>query len=325
MVPNAPLVARFADDLDRLSVPGERLGLAISGGPDSLALLLLAAAARPGLVEAATVDHDLRPESRAEAEFVGEICADLSVPHGVLTLAWAERPASAIQEKARAARYGSIAGWLRERGLEAVCTGHHRDDQAETLLMRLARGSGVRGLAAMRPSAPLPVDPDLRLLRPLLGWGRAELVAVCAEAGLTPVSDPSNADEQFERVRVRHLLAGEQWLGGEALARSAHALGSADEAIEWAARREWSEAVEEIGNTLIYQPGSAPAEIRRRILARIVTLLATEGADALRGRELDHLLEKLQSGGTSTLRGVVARGGSTWRFEPAPPRSSSCG
>lgn len=325
MVPDAPLVARFAGDLDRLSAPGERLGLAVSGGPDSLALLLLAAAARPGLVEAATVNHDLRPESRAEAEFVGEICADLSVPHRVLTLAWAKKPASAIQEKARAARYGSIAGWLRERELGAACTGHHRDDQAETLLMRLARGSGVRGLAAMRSAAPLPGAPDLRLLRPLLGWGRAELVAVCTAAGLTPVSDPSNADEKFERVRVRRLLAGEPWLDGEALARSAHALGSADETIEWAARREWSEAVEEIGDTIVYRPGSAPAEIRRRILVRIVTSLATEGADVLRGREVDQLLENLESGGTSTFRGVIAKGGSAWRFESAPPRSSSCG
>ena len=325
MVPGAPLVARFAGDLDRLSGPGERLGLAVSGGPDSLALLLLAAAARPGLVEAATVDHDLRPESRAEAEFVGEICGDLGMPHRILTIAWAKKPASAIQEKARDARYTSIAGWLRERGLGAVCTAHHRDDQAETLLMRLARGSGVRGLAAMRASAPLPGDPDLKLLRPLLGWSRADLVAVCAAAGLSPVADPSNADETFERVRVRKLLAAEGWLDGEALARSARALGSADESIEWAVDRKWSAAVETIGDALTYRPGSAPTEIHRRILERIIAELATEGSSALRGGELDRLLEILASGGTSTLRGVVARGGPAWRFEPAPPRSSSCG
>jgi len=325
MVPDAPLVARFAGDLDRLIKPGQRLGLAVSGGPDSLALLLLASAARPGLVEAATVDHDLRPESRAEAKFVAEICAGLGVPHQILTMAWAERPASAIQEQARAARYRLIAGWLRERGLEAVCTGHHRDDQAETLLMRLARGSGVRGLAGMRASAPLPGARDLKLIRPLLNWGRDELVVICDGEGLTPVADPSNADEDFERVRIRKLLASEGWLGSEALARSARALGSADEAIDWAVEREWSAAVETIGDTMVYQPGTAPAEIRRRILVRIVSSLATEGTETLRGREVDQLLENLESGGTSTLRGVIGRGGSTWRFEPAPPRSSSCG
>jgi tRNA(Ile)-lysidine synthase len=234
-------------------------------------------------------------------------------------------PASAIQEKARAARYLAIAGWLLERGLGTVCTGHHRDDQAETFLMRLARGSGVRGLAAMRPSAPLPGAADLQLLRPLLGWSRTELVAICAAADLAPVSDPSNADGQFERVRVRQLLAGEQWLAGDALARSADALRSADEAIEWAVDCEWAEAVEEIGSALVYRPGSAPAEIRRRILVRIVASLATEGVDVIRGREVTQILEKLESGGTATLRGVVARGGSTWRFEAAPPRSSTCG
>ena len=325
MVPDAPLVARFAGDLDRLSAPGQRLGLAVSGGPDSLALLLLAAAARPGLVEAATVDHDLRPDSRAEAEFVGGICAELGVPHRILTIAWAEKPVSAIQEQARAGRYDSIAGWLRERGLDTVCTGHHRDDQAETLLMRLARGSGVRGLAAMRPAAPLPGSADLQLARPLLGWSRGELAAVCSAAGLTPVADPSNADENFERIRVRHLLAGADWLGGEALARSAQALGSADDAVDWAVDREWSESVETVGTVLAYRPGSAPAEIRRRILIRMVTSLATEGSDMLRGREVDRLLEILEAGGTSTLRGVLAKGGSTWRFEPAPRRTSSGG
>ena len=325
MVPAAPLVARFAGNLDRLSQPGERLGLAVSGGPDSLALLLLASVTRPGLIEAATVDHDLRAESRAEAELVAGICSGLGVPHRILAVAWREKPVSAIQEQARDGRYELIAGWLRERGLAAVCTGHHRDDQAETLLMRLARGSGVRGLAAMRPSVPLPATPDLKLLRPLLDWSRDDLAAVCVAAGLTPVADPSNDDENFERVRVRKMLASQDWLAGEALARSAQALGSADEAIDWAIGREWSDTVETAGGAVIYRPDSAPAEIRRRIIARIISSLATEGTDTLRGREVDQMLANLQSGGTSTLRGVVARGGSAWRFEPAPPRSSSCG
>src|SRR3954452_12256106 len=144
MVPGPALIDRFRGDLDALIAPGERLGVAVSGGPDSLALLLLAAAARPGAIEAATVDHALRPESRGEAEMVAQICGRLGVPHAILTVEWAEPPASAILERARAARYQLLAVWANERKLGAVVTGHHADDQAETLLMRLNRGAGVR-------------------------------------------------------------------------------------------------------------------------------------------------------------------------------------
>ena len=325
MVPDAPLVARFAGDLDRLSQSGERLGLAVSGGPDSVALLLLASAARPGLVEAVTIDHSLRPESRAEAELVADICRRLGVPHRVLAIDWGDRPTTALQERAREARYRLIAGWLRAGDLEAVCTGHHRDDQAETLLMRLARGSGVRGLASMRPSSPLPGARELKLLRPLLGWSHAELFRVCERAGLTPADDPSNRDESYERVRVRRLLEHRGWLDNAALVRSAEALASADAAIEWAVDREWSEAVELRDGGLAYRPGSAPAEIRRRIVARAIVSMATEGASELRGAELARLIEALESGRTATLRGVTAKGGQDWRFEPSPPRSLGCG
>jgi tRNA(Ile)-lysidine synthase len=315
---------RFAADLDRLSDPAERIGLAVSGGPDSLALLLLATAARPGRVEAATVDHGLRAESRTEAKFVADLCERLNVPHEVLAVHWDSPPASAIQERARERRYSALAVWLEQQGLDALATAHHRDDQAETLLMRLARGSGLRGLASMRPTARLPGTPDLRLLRPILGWSRDELADVCRAAGVTPIDDPSNADEQFERVRVRRLLAGDN-VDAAGLARSADHLRSADEAIEWAVEREWAEAVIVNAGAITYLAGAVPDEIRRRLLARIIAQLATEGDHALRGREVDQLVAALQSGGRMTLRGVLCTGGATWRFEPAPGRTSACG
>ena len=152
MMIDPSLVTRFAADLDALVAPGERVGLAVSGGPDSLALLLLAAAARPGLVHAATVDHALRDGSRAEAEAVARVCAERGVPHDILTVDWPTQPTS------RAPGAGAPCALCRARrlgdahGLAAIATGHHADDQAETLLMRLNRGSGVRGLAAMRPA-----------------------------------------------------------------------------------------------------------------------------------------------------------------------------
>jgi len=261
-MPDPALVERFRNDLDALSAPGDRLGIAVSGGPDSLALLVLAAAARPGEVEAATVDHGLRPGSHAEAEMVAGVCATLDVPHVTLTVAWASPPATAIQEKARDERYRLLSGWLDERNLSALATAHHADDQAETLLMRLNRGSGVRGLAAMRPKALIP-GSSKPLLRPLLGWRHAELEALCQSSGLTPVADPSNRDAQFERVRVRQALADAEWLDATGLARSAANLAAADEALEWAASAEWDRAAVPTDQDIVYRPSGAPPWARR--------------------------------------------------------------
>src|SRR5205814_1395896 len=127
-------------------------------------------------------------------------------------------------------------------GLRAVLTGHHLDDQAETFIMRLARGAGVRGLAAMRRLAPVP-GSDVALLRPLLGWRRAELEQLCADSGLKPAQDPSNEDEQFERVRVRRALGSADWLDPAHVALSAANLAEADVALHWAMTQEWNRAV----------------------------------------------------------------------------------
>lgn len=320
MVPDPALVDRFRADLDALIEPGAKLGLAVSGGPDSLAMLLLAAAARPGGIEAATVDHGLRAESRAEAEMVAALCKKLGVPHSTLAVDW-DVPATAIQEQARKVRYGALAGWLRERALPALLTAHHLDDQAETMLMRLNRGSGVRGLAGMRRKSPLPGDPGQLLLRPLLSWRRRELEKICADAALTPAMDPSNEDERHERVRIRKALANADWLDVKAVAQSAQHLARADEALEWAASREWSEKVDVGADEILYRAPATPVEIIRRIVARAICELATEGSsDRLRGRELDRLVSDLQGGRTSTLRGVRCAGGLEWRFSAAPRR-----
>lgn len=322
MVPDPALVERFRSDLGGLVARGERIGLAVSGGPDSLALLLLAAAGRSGEVEAASIDHGLRAESRAECERVGEVCSRLGVPHAIFTVDWATKPVTAIQERARAARYRLLGEWISDRGLDALATAHHADDQAETLVMRLNRGSGVRGLAGMRPVSRVP-GSESPLVRPLLGWRRAELDAICASAGLTPADDPSNADDQFERIRVRQALSETGWLDVTAVGRAAVNLASADEAVEWAARREWDQSVQKHARQVVYTPsGDVPLEIHRRIVARALAALATEGAtEILRGRELDRLTDDLRSGGTATLRGVKCTGGPEWRFIPAPKRT----
>jgi tRNA(Ile)-lysidine synthase len=320
LAPDGELVERFRRELDALIEPDQRIGIAVSGGPDSLALLLLASAARPGMVEAATVDHALREGSRAEAEAVASLCAELDVPHTILTVGWAEKPATAIQERARFARYRLLGRWLQERGLAALLTGHHVDDQAETLLMRLARGAGVRGLAAMRRVVRAP-GSGTALVRPLLGWRRSELEQICSAAGLDPAADPSNEDQKFERVRVRKALAETEWLDPQAVSVSARNLAQADAALAWATTREWERAVTEAAGDIVYRPDGAPLEIRRRIVRRAVLKLAHEGSGAdLRGPELNRLLAALASGQRATLRGVLCIGGEEWRFTPAPKR-----
>jgi tRNA(Ile)-lysidine synthase len=321
--PDQKLVERFRRSLDPLIQPQTPIGVGVSGGPDSMALLLLAAAARPGLVEAATVDHGLRPEARKEAEMVAEVCQRLGVPHNILTVEWQEKPETGIQERARIQRFRLLGNWIKERRLRGLLTAHHTDDQAETFVMRLVRGAGVKGLAGMRRAVKVP-GTDIALVRPLLNWRRSELEELCEAAGLKPVDDPSNADEQFERTRIRKALANAEWLDAKSVALSADNLAQADVALQWAASHEWNRAVTNGGGQVVYRPTDAPREIRRRIIRRAVMGLATEGRGSeLRGPEVDRLLAVLASGRKATLRGVLCVGGAEWRFQRAPARRTN--
>lgn len=285
----------------------------MSGGPDSLALLLLAHAALPGQVAAVTVDHGLRAESEAEAAMVAEACAALGVPHATLKVTL--EPGN-VQAEARAARYAALAGWIAEQGLAALATAHHADDQAETLLLRLNRGSGVAGLAGVRARGLVP-GTRLPLLRPLLGWRRAELAGLVAGAGLAAVQDPSNSDDRFDRARLRKSLAGADWLDVPALATSAAHLADADAALDWAAAREWSECVAKAPMGLTYRP-QAPKAVALRVLARIVTELDGE---APRGSAVARLFDSLLARQPMSVGGLVARAGPDgWSFTKAPFR-----
>jgi len=157
----------------------------------------------------------------------------------------------------------------------------------------------------------------------LLGWRRSELERICSEAGVSPAVDPSNEDEQYERVRVRRGLAGAGWLDPQAVALSARHLAEADAALDWATDQEWKQAVAVRGGEIVYRSADAPRDIRRRIICRAVRELANEGGGAdLRGRELDQLLEALADGRSATLRGVLCSGGKDWRFVKAPVRKA---
>lgn len=311
---------RFSRSLAPIAADDQTIGLAVSGGPDSLALLLLAAAARPGKVEAATVDHNLRKGSREEADMVAALCKELGVPHKVLTIAWEKKPVAAIQEQCRARRYQMLGDWATAWDFNVLLTAHHAEDQAETLLMRLVRGSGVRGLAGMRAVRKMTGSEHV-LGRPLLGWTRQDLADICAAAGVEPAIDPSNSDPRFERVRVRQMLAKLGWLDPIGLANSATFLSQADDALRWAANQEWRKRVKEEDAIITFDPARLPREISRRIVRAIILKLETEGKGSeLRGAEIERVMDALAAGGKTTLRGVLCGGGEVWRFAKAPGR-----
>jgi tRNA(Ile)-lysidine synthetase-like protein len=185
--------------------------VAVSGGADSLAMLVLLRELSQELGLSLTIghfDHQLRPDSGDDLAFVRGVAADWGIPfvsgEGDAAAAAQDRRRG-IEEAARAMRYQFLGFVAAEKRLDAVVTGHTRDDQTETVLLRVLRGTGVRGLQGILPQGTVP-DGAQRLLRPLLCLGRADTEAVCAEAGLTPRTDPSNADPRYLRNRVRHEL-----------------------------------------------------------------------------------------------------------------------
>lgn len=296
--------------------PEGRVGLAVSGGPDSLALLLLFHEVAPRNFCVATVDHGLRAESADEAAMVAAICAERAIPHR--TLALTLNKGSAVQERARTARYAALAQWARHEGLAAMVTAHHADDQAETMVMRLNRGAGLRGLAAMRGAAKVPGAPDLALIRPLLSWRRADLRKVVEAAGLVAADDPSNHDGTYERVRVRDALTSSEAFDVKGFAASAQHLAAADEALDWMVARLWSEAARSAEH-LVWEPShDLPDALALRMLERV---LKDFGAACPRGPDLVRWLGTLRARGVATLGGVKgdARRG-PWRFSPAPGR-----
>jgi tRNA(Ile)-lysidine synthase len=318
--PPTDAVSRFRSDLEALAGadPGP-LAVAVSGGPDSLALLLLAHAAFPGRVAAATVDHKLRSGSAEEAGEVARLCSEIGVPHRILDVR-VEPAGEGLQAAARAARYAALAAWMESEGRPLLLTAHHCDDQAETLLMRLNRGSGVAGLAGVRAAGPVPgTDGRLRLCRPLLGWRRSELQAVADFAGLVAALDPSNSDERFDRVRIRRRLGEAPWLDPAALARSAALLAEAEAALDWTAAPLFAARAEAEAGAVTLRPNGLPPELLRRLVIRCLTHLMP--AAKPRGEALAGFIATLGEGGTATLCGVMGSGGDTWRFEPEPPRN----
>jgi tRNA(Ile)-lysidine synthase len=260
------------------------VGLAVSGGSDSVGLMLLAArAGLGGQTTVLTVDHGLRPQSGAEAGRVVEWARGLGFDAEILR--WEDpKPRTGVQERAREARYRLMADWCARRGADAVATGHTLDDQAETLLMRLARGSGVDGLSAMPATT---MRHGIAILRPLLGVERRRLARLAVQSGHDFIADPSNDDPAFERVRIRRaestlaalgLTRGAIGLAVRRLQRARVALDAATDRLQATAVTVAPEMYAIIDASAY---GQAAEELRIRLLSRLLAAMggASEAAE----------------------------------------------
>ncbi len=348
---NCPVSVREAQRMFADWKHAPALLLAVSGGPDSVALMWLAARWRAGLSRgpkllAVTVDHGLRAEAAREAREVKRLARELDISHR--TVRWTgPKPKTGLPAAARAARYRLLAQAAKGSGATHILTAHTRDDQAETLLMRLLRGSGIVGLAAM---ARTTEREGILLARPFLDVPKARLVATLKKAGIDFVDDPTNRDLTFTRPRLRALLPVLAAEGGDArnLARLAARLARANAAIEILAdgaerylelRRQLADRALHVGapgkEFEAAAFGAMPEEIRVRLLARAVNRYGHEGMAELRKVEmlLSALDRKIAEGLSTrpaktsrarlkqTLAGaLISLSKGRIRIEPAPAR-----
>lgn len=325
-------------DLERFPA----LVLAVSGGPDSTALMVLAARWRdarkrgPKLI-AVTIDHGLRAESKGEAASVARLARKLKLAHR--TLRWTgKKPKTGLPQAARIARYGLLGQAARQLGASHILTAHTLDDQAETVIIRMSRGSGVTGLAAMARLANLPGsgEGDIKLVRPLLDMPKSRLVATLKAAKISFADDPTNRDPRFTRARLRGLMPqlAQEGLDARRLALLASRIKRADAAIEAAVDRaavEVSADSVEPGRITFEAPdyGRLPAEIALRLLGRAVAELGCEGPVELGKLEaLKAALDGAQKAGNARFRrtlagAVVTLTADTITVEQAPPRSQT--
>jgi tRNA(Ile)-lysidine synthase len=336
--PTSDLTRRALEAFDILAGDEHAIGIAVSGGSDSTALLVLAAdwaETRRKHIAAATVDHGLRPEAKKEAAGVAHLCAGLGVTHA--TLAWKRRGGLGLagQAEARNARHGLLADWAHKAGIRVLALGHTRDDRLETFLMRARQGSGWHGLAGPLPSGPSPAWPegrDLRLIRPLLAFGREELRAELRRRELAWIEDPSNRAERFERVRVRELARRmDEGAVAQAL-RVMDGLAQMRAAVGAEARlalrltetdrddaRVSREVLRQIGpearlrllEALVMAAGGSPTPPRREAMDRVVQKL-TEGAGLAAGVTLAEAWIRPSDGGLLVSKAPPRKG--------APPR-----
>lgn len=308
------LTDRFRDTMAALVPDFENgndiLGLAVSGGPDSLALLLLAHDCFPGRIMAASVDHGLRPEAHQECEFVAAICGDRTIPHRILKPSLPIR--GSLQAEARKVRYSLLNSWLKSGNIAWLATAHHADDQLETMIMRILRGSGVDGMSGIRAKRG-------HLIRPLLPFSKDILTDYVTACGIRPIQDPSNKDQSFDRVRVRNALAKLTGFDVSLASQSAAALDDARAAISWTVDNLAADHIRQTDDGCVLDNHDFPHEIVRRLLLKCLHIC--DPALSPRGSQLEPLIKGLSQGETLTIGDILCKGGAAWTFAPAPKRN----
>ncbi|MBU2957528.1 tRNA lysidine(34) synthetase TilS [Paracoccus sp. 1_MG-2023] len=296
------VASRIRGALDRLAGDRPALGLAVSGGGDSVTLMRVAAEWAGGRkLMVATVDHGLRSDSGAEAERTARMARALGLPHAILL--WKrETQAGNLMAQARDARLRLLSAWAQRNDLPAVALGHTADDLAETLLMRLGRGSGIDGLAAM---AEWRDAFGMRWLRPMLGVGRAETRDWLRGQGAEWIDDPTNENTDYERVRTRRAIAA-LGLDVSGLARSARHISEARQALSDYASLLAKGAEVDRGSLILprHVLRDSPTDIRRRLL--VASCRWVTGADyPPRRATLLHALDALRAQARVTLDGCL--------------------
>ncbi|MDV7339117.1 tRNA lysidine(34) synthetase TilS [Terasakiella sp. A23] len=294
-------------NLDDIADLGIKVCVAVSGGADSLALCLLAkdwADSQNRQIIAVSVDHGLRTESADECAWVAEILKNRGIEHH--TLNWqGEKPITGIQAAARKARYDLMAGWCADHGVKDLLVAHHLDDQAETFLMRLARGSGVDGLSAMKSETTWGA---VRILRPLLNVPKSDLEAYLRDQNQSWLEDPSNQNEDFDRVKVRQAMSmlSDIGLTPKRLSQTASQMQRVRKTLDQLTNTWLSNHARlfEEGYVLLNRKGllQDEDEILLRGLSRIGQVVSGESYPP-RLERLERVLKKLQSGEPATLMG----------------------
>lgn len=303
-----------------LGAPAPTVAAAVSGGPDSMALCFLLSqwAQKENIrVHALTVDHGLRPEAAEEAALVGVWVAGWPhVRHEILKLDMTAD--SRVMERAREKRYDALTAFCRERKIERLFVAHHQDDQAETFLFRLAKGSGLDGLAAMRRES---VKSGLHIIRPFLDLPKEALVALCEKNEVPFVKDPSNGDTKYARPRLRQARAvlEEEGLTPKRLAVTAARLSRARDALDFYADRAFENSLKEKTKDRIVLDfdslTSEPPETRLRVvMTAMETVAPDEDGYGPRMEKLEALAESLFAAAPfrkQTLGGCVFSRGNT--------------
>ena len=290
--------------------PPRKMGVAVSGGSDSMALLHLLrefCALHQIELHAVTVNHGLREEASSEADRVARHCAEIGVPHD--TLVWQDWSGKGnLQKAARDARYSKISAWAQEYGISTVAIGHTADDQAETVLMRLSRRSGVDGLSGIQHRT---VREGITWVRPLLRTRRETLQAYLEKRHIPWINDPSNDDDRFDRIKARKALNILSDLGitSEVLAEVADHLSEARRALDWQTFLAAKHVVRvEAGAVVLDETALRlqPEEIQRRLIVRAIMWVSGSNYSPRRAA-VANVLASLRKGQAGTVDGCHIR------------------